>query len=228
MTLDVSRIETITFDSFSTIVDVHTATEKMADYVDDPELYSWIWRTIVRQYRPLCNFIGYKTHHEINREALEYVFGKFDIEANEEDIEEIANVYYEMKPFNDVRGGMERLVDAGYDLYVVSNGDHDVVGSMVENADIGDLLEDTISANEIKVYKPHVRLYKHAAEKTGTPVDNILHAASCWEDVQGGRYAGMQGAWVNRQDDPYGLSPFDSDPELVVKDFHELADALDA
>jgi FMN phosphatase YigB (HAD superfamily) len=41
-------------------------------------------------------------------------------------------------------------------------------------------------------------------------------------------YAGMAGVWVNRQDEPPGLQPFDGDPDLEVTDFHGLADHLGA
>lgn len=228
MSIEVERVETVTFDSFSTIVDVHTATEKLESYVEDPEHMSWLWRTYVSHYRPLCNFLGYMSHHEINRAALKYVFGKFDVKASDEELDEIAQVYYEMEPFEDVREGMERLRDAGYDLYVLSNGDHDVLDAMVSNAGIGDLLDGLISADEIRIYKPHVRLYKYTAQQTGTPPDNIVHASALWGDVLGGMYAGNQGVWVNRQGEPRGIQPFDGEPDQVVSDFLELAEELGA
>lgn len=85
-----------------------------------------------------------------------------------------------MEPFEDVREGIERLADAGYDLYILSNRDFDVLEARVENANLGDLIEDLISADEIKTYKPHVRLYKHAARRTQTPPERIAHVSATW------------------------------------------------
>lgn len=224
MSIDSRRVETILFDSFSTVVDVHSVEQTLADHVEDPARVSRRWRSQVWAYRPLCNFLGWKTHHEINRSALEYVFEIEDVDATADELDEIARSYYEMEPFDDTYAGMKRLSEAGYDLYILSNGDQAVLDAMVENAGIGELIEDEISADEIKLYKPHVRLYKHAARRSRTPVDNIALASAAWPDVQGGLYAGMQGVWVNREDKPPGLKPFDGDPHLVVEDFHEMAD----
>lgn len=220
------QVDTVMFDSFSTVVDEDTATEVLKDHVDNPDHVSWLWRSRVSSYRPLSNYIGYVSHHEINRSALEYVFEILDVDVADEEIDEIARVYHDMDPFDDVRGGMEELKNAGYDIYILSNGDKNVLGSMLENAEIEPLIEETISANEIKTYKPHVRLYKHAAERASTPVKKIAYGTSTWYDLQGGMYAGMQGIWINRKERPEGLKPFNGSPDSEVKSFYELADEL--
>lgn len=99
---------------------------------------------------------------------------------------------------------------------------------MIENAGIGDLLAGVISAAEIETYKPHIRLYRYAARRSGTSIGDIAYVSAAWPDILGGVYTMMQGVWVNRQDEPQGLEPFDCDPDLVVKDFHGLADELGA
>lgn len=228
MSIKQSQIEAISFDSFSTVVDVHSTQGKLEGLVDNPAEVSRLWRTYVWRYRPLCNFLGYVSHHEINRAALEYVFELRGIEASDEQLEEIARSYYEMEPFEDTREGMERLHDAGYDLYILSNGDYNVLEAMVENAEIEDLIVDLISADDIKTYKPHVRLYKHAARRIGSSPEQIAHVSAAWVDVLGGMYAGMQGIWTNREDKPRGLQPFDGEPDLITDDFIGVADAFEA
>lgn len=225
MSLDTGQIDTVMFDSFSTVVDVNVS-KNLEDFVDNPELTSQLWRTYISRFRPLANFIGYCSHAEINRQALRYVFELRNIPYTEDDLEEIASIYHDLDPFDDVRSGMERLRDAGYDLYILSNGDHNVLSSMIENAEIEHVIEDAISANEIKTYKPHVRLYKYAANQASTPPENIVHCSAGWWDVQGAMYAGMQGAWVNRKGKPQGLQPFNGEMDLEVTDFHDLADYL--
>lgn len=226
MTLDPQRVETIMYDSFSTLVDVHSGEDLLADYVAEPARVSRLWRNYVWRYRPFCNFVGYVSHHEINRSALEYVFESLDVEATSEEIDEIARIYYEMDPFEDVYPAMTRLDEADFDQYVLSNGNQDVIDAMVANVGIEALLADTISADEIKTYKPHVRLYKHAARRARTPASNAVMVSAAWEDVLGGVNAGMQGIWVNRENDPRGLEPFDCAPDAVVDSFTELGELL--
>ena len=109
-------------------------------------------------------------------------------------------------------------------MYVLSNGNPEMLSSMVEHAAIGDLIEDTISAHEIETFKPHTSLYEHAADRTDTPVENVVHVAGPNFDVQGAIHAGMQGAWMDRYDNPWGR--FDGEPDVTVETFYDLAEEL--
>jgi 2-haloacid dehalogenase len=227
MAFEANRVDSITFDSFSTIVDVHSSIDKLANYVEEPERISRLWRAYVWQFRLASNFYGYVPHHTINKQAIQYVFNLLDISYTDDDLEDIASSYYEMEPFDDVRGGMDRLNDAGYDLYIVSNGDDAVLDAMIENAGIEDIICDKISADEIKTYKPHPDIYKHAARRIGVPRENLVHISASWDDVHGAMNAGMQGIWANRNNKPDGLKPFDGGPDETISDFYELADYFD-
>jgi len=44
-----------------------------------------------------------------------------------------------------------------------------MLSSMVEHADIADLVADTVSADEVRTFKPAPEIYRHAAARTGTP-----------------------------------------------------------
>ncbi|MDS0475468.1 haloacid dehalogenase type II [Natrinema sp. 1APR25-10V2] len=225
MTFDSDRVTTITFDSYSTLVDVEAAIRALADHVDDPGPVSTLWRLRSLEYTLVANHVdAYQPFYEMNRDALQYALDVFDADVTEDERDEILAVYHELDVFDDVRDGIERLRDGGYDCYVVSNGDPDMLSSMVAHADVDDLLEDTISADEIETYKPAADLYRHAAGRTGTPIDEIVHVTAGWYDVMGAKHAGMQGAWVDRKGRPW--EPIAGDPDLTIGSFHELADEL--
>lgn len=133
-------------------------------------------------------------------------------------------MYHELDVFEDVQQGMERLREGGYELYVLSNGDPEMLDSLVEHAGVEDLVADTISAEEIKTFKPHVDLYHHAAKRTNTPVDELAHVAAGWWDVPGARHAGMQGVWIDRKDSPWPR--YLDEPDRTIASFHDLAEAL--
>lgn len=221
--LDESQVETITFDSFTTIVDVWSSTiRNLAEHVDEPESVAKLWRSRAVDYRMVSTFTGnYETYTETTREALEYSLAAHDADLTPEQIDEIASVFYDLDVFEDVRLSMERLSDLGYDLYIVSNGDPNILDSMVSKAEIGDLLEDTISADEIESYKPDSAIYEHTSERTGTPLENIVHVATPWYDIYGADNAGMQTTWVNRKNRPW--ETFDGNPDLVVDSLEEFA-----
>jgi 2-haloacid dehalogenase len=225
MTFDADAVTTLTFDSYSTLVDVDAAEQALAARVDDPEPVSKHWRSRSIEYTLVSNHIdAYQTFYEMNRDALSHALATHGVDLPEEEREEILAVYHELDVFEDVREGIQRLVDGGYDCYVLSNGNPEMLSSMVSHAGIDSLLEDTISADEVETFKPDSELYRHAAARTETPIDEMAHAAALWFDVQGAEHAGMQGIWMDRKDAPW--EPFDGEPSLTVETIHGIADEL--
>jgi len=221
--LDESQVEALTFDSFTTIVDVWSSTiQNLAEYVDDPESIAKLWRFRAVDYRMVSTFTGnYETYTQTTREALEYSLAAHDVELAPEQVDELASVFYDLEVFDDVRPSMERLADLGYELYIVSNGDPNILESMISKANIEDLIDGTVSADEIESYKPESRIYEYTSEKVGTPIEDIAHVATPWYDIYGADNAGMQTVWVNRKDDPW--ETFDGDPDLTVGSLEEFS-----
>jgi len=225
MSFDPDRVTTVTFDSYSTLVDVEAAEAALADRVPDPEPVSALWRSRSLAYTFVANQIGaYQPFYEMNRDALQYALDAHGVDISEDARDEILGIYHELDVFDDVRDGIQRLRDGGYDTYVVSNGNPEMLASMIEHADIADLIENTISADEVETFKPAAELYRHAAARTGTPIDEIAHASAGWFDVLGASHAGMQGVRLDRKGTPW--EPFAADPDLTVDGIHELADRL--
>ena len=223
MSFDPAEVETITVDSYGTLVDPFAVERALANHVDQVNPIAEQWRSRSIRYTMVSNFTdSYQTFYEMNRDALRFALEAHGSELSDETIEDILSTYHELDPFDDVRDGLERLTDAGYDVYVLSNGNPEMLESMVETAEIGSLIADTISAHEIRTFKPAVDIYRHAAGRTGTPIESIAHVAGPTFDVQGAMHAGMQGVWIDRGN---GVrDPFGDDPDLTVETFYELAD----
>ncbi len=227
MAFDADLVTTVTFDSYSTLVDVNAVEAALADHhaVDDPEPISRTWRERSIQYTLVGNQTDtYKPFYEVNRDALTYALSAHGIDATDEEREEILAAYHELEVFDDVRDGVERLRDEGYDCYVLSNGDPEMLVSMVDHAEIGDLITDTISAHELATFKPDSDLYRHAAGRTGTPIEHVAHVSALWFDVQGAIHAGMQGVRLDREGTPW--EPFGDEPDQTVETIDELATEL--
>lgn len=225
MALDTDRIETVTFDSFSTLVDVDSTATAVEGYVDDPVAFAREWHARAVVYGMVANYVdAYETYFELHRDALEYLLAAERVTVSDDDLDEMTAVYHEMEPFDDVREGLARLDAAGYDLGVVSNGDPAMLRSLVRVADIGDVLAATVSADEIERHKPAVELYEHAADRLDTTPDATVHVSNGQFDVQGAMHAGMQGVWLDRQGSP--PDPFGPDPDHVVDSLNGLVTLL--
>lgn len=226
MALDTDRVETVTVDSYGTLVDPSAAEEALADRVTEPKPVSDLWRSRSLMYTMVGNAIDfYQPFYEMNRDALQYALDVHGVALDSEERDAILEVYHELDVFADVRDGISRLRDGGYPVYVVSNGNPEMLDSMVDHADIDDLIVDTISAEEIETFKPVPEIYRHAATRIGTPIDRIVHAAGPSFDVLGAMNAGMQSAWLNRNDEPWE-SFSGREPDVTIESFHDLADAL--
>lgn len=225
MTLDPDRIHTITFDSFSTLVDIDSTAPAVEEYVDDPVSFARDWHTRAAIYGMVGNYIDtYKTYYDLHIDALEYLLAAHGVSVPPEHLEDMTAIYHEMEPFDDVRDEMHRLAAAGYDLGVISNGDPPMLESLVRAADIDGVLRATVSADEIKQHKPAVALYSHAADRLETTPDAMVHVSNAVFDVQGAMHAGYQGVWINRQQTP--AEPFGPSPDLTVDALTELTAEL--
>ena len=215
----------VTFDSYSTLVDVDSVERALADRVDDPEPVSRLWRARSLEYTLVANHVdAYQPFYEMNRDALTYALAAHDADVSDEERDEILSTYHELDVFEDVRRSVERLHEAGYPCYVVSNGDPEMLDSMVEHADIGDLLDGVVSADEVERFKPDAELYEHAAERVGEPVEELAHVSALWLDVQGAQHAGMDGVWLNRDGGPW--ESFGPEPALEVDSIDAFVDEL--
>ena len=225
MSFDSDAVEAVAFDSYGTVVDVTAVEGPLSEYTDRAGEVSKLWRERSLQYAMVGNAIEeYDSFYAMNRHAFRYALDEVGVDLSEDEREEVLSTYHELPLFDDVREGMERLDEAGYDLYVVSNGSEDMLDSMVDHGDLGEYLTDTVSADEVERFKPEADLYRHAADRIDVPIGNVAFTAAGWWDVPGAMHAGMQGVWINRQDTLWG--PYETDPDLTVETFGDLADEL--
>lgn len=70
----------------------------------------------------------------MTRETLHFTVKAHDLDLPEESIDKIARVFHDLNVFDNVADAMSTLDAAGYDVYVLSNGEPDLLKSRVERA----------------------------------------------------------------------------------------------
>ncbi len=78
--------------------------------------------------------------------------------------------------------------------------------------------------DEVKVYKPSPKVYRHVAERLGRATGDVRLISSNPFDVIGARNAGMQATWIDRSGGLFDT--LDARPDMVVGTLIELADRL--
>jgi 2-haloacid dehalogenase len=156
--------------------------------------------------------------------SIEAVLGTNGIETTAAERAQTMAVYDDLDPFAGVRDGLAELART-HRVYVLSMGRPAMLDSLLEHADIGDGVEDAISVDESRRYKPHAAVYRHGAARTGTPIENVAHVAGPSFDVRGAMAVGMQGVWIDRTGEPW--DPCFPDPDLRIDSFHDLVEVLE-
>jgi 2-haloacid dehalogenase len=129
-----------------------------------------------------------------------------------------------MDPFPEAEDAISLLTEAGLHVGVLTNSATESGTAALEAAGLRDRLEIVIGSDEVQVFKPHPRVYLHAAGRVGTdPGRIVLVAAHAW-DVAGAIRAGMQGAWVARGE--RWLVPIVPQPQIVGQDLEDVARQL--
>lgn len=226
-------IETITVDSYTTLVDVDAQVDVLAEQVpalDDPRAVSRTWRCQAMQYTMIANDIdAYRPFSALLDQSLDYALRHAGHEVDPRTRRAIRRTVYEdrLAVFPDVAPGLERLTGAGYPVYILSNGDPPLLAELMAAADLEGIVEAAISADEIERYKPESAIYRHAAARTETPIDRVLHVSGgTMRDVWGAAHAGMQTAWLRRPGKPAPMESLGAAPDLTVADFLELGEHL--
>jgi 2-haloalkanoic acid dehalogenase type II len=130
----------------------------------------------------------------------------------------------EWMPFLGAQATLNRLKSA-YKLAVLSNADNDLVKESLTRQ-LGVEFDWQISAEDLKVHKPHRAFFEGAQRILGVEPRQILHVAHGMRyDMTPALQLGWGTMWVNRRSE--GLGDV-RQPDHTVIDLHELSDLIPA
>lgn len=229
---DFSRIKTLTFDLFGTILDLggsltpfiaESLEERAVDISSAGFWEQWRYRQRIEQYQDTITMLGHSGYLETVRRALHYTLRRNGIEATPNTVKAFMVGWQSLSPFPEVLSALERL-QTDYQLVVLSNGDPSFLDYLVTERVKWDF-DDVISVTSFGAFKPHPAVYRGAAGTLGFEVNECLMVSANSFDIMGARACGYRGAFVNRYKLPYEDTPYQ--PDVTVRDFTELAAALE-
>jgi len=218
--------EALAFDVYGTLVDpIGIAVELERHAGAAARRVADVWRQKQLEYTfRLTVMERYEDFEWVTHRALHHALAAAGVELGAGAVDELMASYDRLERYDDVAEGLDRLHAEGHTLAILSNGTPRMLERVVTNAGLRPPLEDIVSVDEVRVYKPSPRVYRHAAERLRRPVGEVRLISSNAFDVIGAEAVGMRTAWVDRSG---GL--FDTlaePPRLVVRTLVELAEAL--
>ena len=124
----------------------------------------------------------------------------------------------------DVVPGVRALRRAGLRLVTLSNGSASVAEALLGGAGVRGDFEHLLSVEEPGVWKPAAGAYHFAAGRCEVSAHEMLLVAVHPWDIDGAARAGLQTAWVNREEVHYPRHM--TDPTHTVGSLTELAAVL--
>ena len=226
-----ANVKALTFDVFGTVLDLGSSLvppisvflKTVESHVPPEDFFrQWRARQRIEQFQDTIVMLGHSGYFAAVRRALAYTLGLNNIHASTDTIEELMQAWQGLSPFSEVRAALERL-QTRYRLVVLSNGDPDFLDHLVRNR-IHWNFDAVISSAAAGFFKPHPAVYRRAAGMLQIEVGQCLMVSANSFDVMGARASGFRAAFVNRYGLPYEDSAYR--PDVIVRDFAELADAL--
>jgi len=230
MAFDAGAVRVIMFDFYGTVVDMQKGlTETIAPYLKSKgykgapgSVVTW-WRRAHFE-NSMIDALLHKQHtpyREIGFRAVDYTLERAGIAHTDEEVRELVDAITRLRPFPEVAVALDRLRGT-YELVILSNGDPDMLTAGIAYAKVP--FDRVISAAAANSYKPHIATYRKAAEVAGADPEAILFVANHAFDCIGAKAFGTQTAFIDRRKRPFGKTPYA--PDLIVKDFAELAETL--
>ncbi len=220
-----ARVRACVFDVYGTLLNFNAAVERCSDRLGDRAApLSDLWRRKQLEYSWLRTLMG---HHidfwQVTAEALGYACEALGI--SDETLEkDLMDCYREPDCYPEVPETLDRLRADGFALAVLSNGAPEMLEEGLAAAGIRDRFEVLLSAEIVKMYKPHPSVYMTAIDAGGFEREEILFLSANGWDVAGAAAFGYPTAWVNRAEAPVDRLPFR--PSSIIHTLDEVPPLL--
>ncbi|WP_346796143.1 haloacid dehalogenase type II [Halomonas sp. Bachu 37] len=219
----------LALDVYGTLIDTQGVTTELERRLAQPEKapeFARRWRDKQLEYSFRRGLMGaYSAFSECTREALLFTDRALQAGLSENDHDHLMAVYAELPAFDDVAPALDTLRRQKICCVAFSNGTAQAVSQLLERAGLREHMDDIVSVDEIKRFKPDPAVYAHLRSRLDTRPEQTWLVSSNPFDVIGAKHAGVRSAWVRRTPeapfDPWGI-----EPDMTVTDLEALAERL--
>lgn len=194
-----ARPKVILFDVNETLLDLTPVKESVGKALGGrPELVP-LWFTTLLQYSVATTVADkYFDFAEIGAACLRMVAKNHAVELSEDAAKRAIVPMRTLPPHPDVVPAIERLRDANYRLFTLTNSSKAAMSEQMTHAGLTNLFDGLLSVESLGKYKPHAEVYRWAARQVDAEVSECLLVAAHGWDVAGAAWVGMKTAFIAR------------------------------
>jgi 2-haloacid dehalogenase len=159
-------IRACVFDAYGTLFDVGSPVAKLAGELGDKAAgLTQLWRQKQLEYTWLRSLMGvHADFWHVTGDALDYALEALQIdEAGLRD--ELMALYLKLDAFPEVLEALAALKVRSKRLAILSNGSPSMLDSAVRAAGLEKFFDMVLSVEDVGIYKPSRRVYRHAMQK---------------------------------------------------------------
>jgi len=215
----------LTFDLNGTITDTGALDPLFASAFGSAErTREWYMQLI--ELAMACTAIGdFIEFSKLSEAAVQMLAERYHFSLTEEQSAAFLDRIRSLPPFPEVKSALEKLRANGYRLVVLTNSSLRGAELTLENGGIAEYFERVLSVEAVRTYKPWPQVYQTAARELGVATSDMMMVAAHNWDTVGAMRAGCRGAFIQRPGEV--LSPTDPRPEIIARDFLDLAAQLE-
>ncbi|MEL6773464.1 MAG: haloacid dehalogenase type II [Pseudomonadota bacterium] len=220
-------IEIVVFDAYGTLFDVTAAAREAAAeegfeiLIEHGPALAETWRQKQLSYSWLRAAYGVHTDFwSVTSDALDYALELHGLDTHPKLRERLLQLYWELRPFDEVPRVLNNLRAAGLRVAILSNGSAEMLEGAVENANLQAMFDAILSADQVGVFKPHRTVYDLVEQCFGLPRRKILFVSSNGWDAAFATGYGFRTVWVNRKGEPVDRLPFK--PEFMAENLSRI------
>ena len=193
-------IKLCVFDAYGTLFDIASPVAKLAVEIGPkaPAL-SRLWRQKQLEYTWLRSLMGvHADFWKVTGEALDYALDFHEID-DQGLKDELMVLYLKLDAYPDAAETLKALRGTGIRTAILSNGSPSMLDSAVRSAGLDKLLDAVLSVEDVGIYKPSRRVYRHAMQhfKFHDAPSVCFVSANSW-DAQAAAQFGFQVVRVRR------------------------------
>src|SRR5688572_23998285 len=157
------------FDAYGTLFDVYSVGalgERL--FPGQGSALAQLWRAKQLQYSLLRSLMGrHRDFWLLTEDGLVYATKSLKLDLTADRRKRLMNAYLSLAAFPDVRPGLQALKAHGVRLGILSNGEPKMLEAAAVSAGIRDLLDQSISVEDVRIFKPSPRVYNLGPERMG-------------------------------------------------------------
>lgn len=211
----------VAFDVIETLFPLEPIRQRLVDVGQPGHILELWFACLLRDAFALVASGGYRPFSDVAASALRSTVGSA---LDEGDVRTVLAGFAELNPHPDVQPAVRLAREEGVRMVTLTNGSTKNTATLLRRAGVDGHIEQVLSVDDVRRWKPAPEIYQHAAAGTGVPPDRLaLVAAHAW-DTHGAHQAGLTTGWVARAEHefPSIFAPPDVTGHDLVDVVHRL------